>query len=395
MDETAEWVQRLAPTIQIDRLLDTAIQLIEVPSPTRDAGAAADRLTGILEHDGFDVERPVGDWPQAPAVAVRYDSGHPGPVLQFDGHLDTVHLPFVPPRVTDGVLTGSGAADMKGGVAAMCEVLRVLRQTGALPRGSILLTAHDLHEAPWGDGRQLNAIIRAGYVGDAVLIPEYLADRLAVTGRGMAVLRVRITRQGAAMHEVLGGLDQPSVITAGARLIGRLAELDRTLAQQVGPGPERDSVFVGQVASGEIFNQAPVELTLSGTRRWLPGRSADEVERQFHQILREVQQESSTEIDGKFELVGAAFELDRAHPLVGAFQTACQAVMGHRLPAGPKPFIDDGNRILASSGVASITHGPNATGAHTVQERVPVDELKRVALLYALTAVLFCGGHDD
>ena len=108
---------------------------------------------------------PTGGYPEAPAVVIRLESGRPGPTLQFNGHLDTVHLPFVPPRVEDGrLLTGSGASDMKGGVAAAVEAVRALRDAGGLVAGSVLLTAHDLHEAPWGDGRQLDQLIRDGLV---------------------------------------------------------------------------------------------------------------------------------------------------------------------------------------------------------------------------------------
>ena len=107
---------KLRAAVNPERLLQTATALVEVPSPTRNAGAAADRLAAILREDGFEVERPVADWPESPAVVTRFDSGRPGRTLQFDGHLDTVHLPFVPPRCEQGVLHGSGASDMKGGL---------------------------------------------------------------------------------------------------------------------------------------------------------------------------------------------------------------------------------------------------------------------------------------
>jgi len=102
----------------------------------------------MLRSEGFTVERPDGGYPASPAVVVRHASAKPGPVVQFDGHLDTVHLPFVPPTVEDGLIRGSGASDMKGGLAAAIEALRALRQADALPAGGVMLTAHDLHEAP-------------------------------------------------------------------------------------------------------------------------------------------------------------------------------------------------------------------------------------------------------
>ena len=158
--------QQLAKAIDRDRLLKTAISLIEVPSPTGNAGEVADRLTEMLLEDGFQVERPLGGWPSAPAVAVRFDSGKSGRTLQLSGHLDTVHLPFVPPR-EDGInLYGAGSADMKGGIAINVETLRVLRDTGLLAGGAVLRTAYDLHERPWGDGHQLEGVIGEGALGD-------------------------------------------------------------------------------------------------------------------------------------------------------------------------------------------------------------------------------------
>src|SRR5438552_11794789 len=102
--------ERLRGAVDRRRLLDTAVRLVGVPSRTGEAGAAADTLAQILRDDGFAVQRLDAGHPAAPAVVVRLDSGKPGKCLQFNGHLDTVHLPFVPPAVEGGRLTGSGAS---------------------------------------------------------------------------------------------------------------------------------------------------------------------------------------------------------------------------------------------------------------------------------------------
>jgi acetylornithine deacetylase/succinyl-diaminopimelate desuccinylase-like protein len=86
-----------------------------------------------------------------------------------------------------------------------------------------------------------------------------------------------------------------------------------------------------------------------------------------------------------------AFRLDPSHAFAETFQQAHEAVSGKRLPLGAKPFCDDGNSFWALAGVPAITHGPLAGGAHTLEEWVSVEDLVRVAHLYALTAAAYCG----
>lgn len=372
------------------RLLDTAQELIAVPSPTLDAGAAADALASILAAEGFAVERPAADWPQAPAVVARLDSGRPGRVLQFDGHLDTVHLPFVPPKVEDGQLYGSGASDMKGGIAAFVEALRALRDAGAPTQGAILLTAHDHHEAPWGDRRQLLALIRAGLVGDGVLLPEYLGDTLPVAGRGLAVFSVAIERDGVPVHEVLRPVGLPDVLAAGAEVVGRLNALNEDLREQTAPYVGHDSLFIGRIEGGQLYNQVPTQCRIEGTRRWVMAGAASAARCQIEALLAEVAAASGTRIRlADWNVPGDAFALAPNSPLVGAFQAAHEQVTGKPLPVGGKPFIDDGNVFMAA-GIEALTHGPCAVGAHTTDEQVAVAELVRVAKVYALTAQAFC-----
>jgi acetylornithine deacetylase/succinyl-diaminopimelate desuccinylase-like protein len=383
-------VERVLAAVRESRLLDTALRLIEVPSPTCNAGAVADRLAELLRAEGFQVARPEANWPQAPVVMVRLDSGRAGRMLQFDGHLDTVHLPFVAPRVEMGVLYGSGAADMKGGIAAALEAVRALRDTDALEAGSVLLTAHDHHEGPWGDCRQLHSMIDQGIVGDAVLLPEYLSDRLPLVGRGLAILEIRVRRDGEPVHEVFRPANTPDVIVAGCELVRRFKSLNDQLAFRPHPIAGPGSIFVGKFAAGEIFNQSPTECRIEGTRRWLATESTEVVAAEYQAILTDVARQSGTKIDSDFVVRRDAFEIDRGEPLVGAFQSAYRVISGKELELGAKPFVDDGNEFVARARIPAITHGPAATGAHTLHERVSVTELVRVARVYALTAINFC-----
>ena len=383
-------IDQLRKAIRPERLLDTAVQLINIPSPTRSASDAANCLEDILRNDGLEVERPLAGWPESPAVVTRLESGRPGPTLQYNGHLDTVHLPFAPARIEDGMLYGSGSADMKGGLAAAVEALRALRDTNLLPSGAILLTAHDLHEAPWGDGSQVRGLIEAGYVGDGVLLPEYLYDQLPIVARGQVIFEVEISRSGVPVHEVLGGIDCPSVIAAGSELVQRLRQLDEQLALKTHPQAGRESVFVGQMHAGEIFNQSPTSCQLSGTRRWLPGTNVEDVRQQLQAIFSEIEEPFGVQVNGQINTSGLSYEFSPDIPLVTSCQHAYHAATGSDLPLGTKPFADDGNQFVNLAGVPAITHGPDGRGAHTVNEEVAVDELMRVALVYALTAVEFC-----
>ncbi len=382
----------LRSALDPDRLARTAHGLVAVPSRTGEAGAVLDHLADALLADGFTVERHPGGHPSAPAVVARLQAQAPGPCLQFDGHVDTVHLPFIPPGRSGNLLTGSGACDMKGGTACAVEALRILRDTGLLLSGSVLLVAHDLHEAPWGFGQQLDHLIRQGIHGDAVLIPEPLSDYLPVVGRGAATWKVTIRRHGAPVHEVMRPASEPDVIAAGAELIGRLGELQERLTARHDPHAGHETVFIGQIHGGEIYNQYPQECWLEGTRRWLPGTARGPVEDEFRSLLADIARETRTHIDAEFRIIRDPFRLSPADPLVSAFQACHEAMTGAPLPLAAKPFVDDGNSFFGLGPIPAITHGPRAGGQHTVNEWVDLDDMARVAVLYAMTAVRYCGG---
>ncbi len=66
-----------------------------------------------------------------------------------------------------------------------------------------------------------------------------------------------------------------AVIGAGLDLVGQLRSL--SLPDSPGESPAgRESLFIGKVQTGEIYNQSPQTCIVEGTRRWLqPGAGAD------------------------------------------------------------------------------------------------------------------------
>jgi acetylornithine deacetylase/succinyl-diaminopimelate desuccinylase-like protein len=114
------------------------------------------------------------------------------------------------------------------------------------------------------------------------------------------------------------------------------------------------------------------------------------VEARFQELLAELEWATNTTVAAEFHIIRDAFALDPKSRLVAAFQEAYAAISGQPLALGPKPFVDDGNSFCALAGIPAITHGPRAGGQHTVNEWVEIEDLVRVARLYALVAAVYC-----
>src|SRR3954452_23599396 len=124
----------MPPTIDA---VELAKQLIRCPSVTPARGEVFDVLERALELLGFTVHRWVmGEPPDGPTenmVAIR---GEGGPHFGFAGHLDVVPAgegwsrdPFAA-EISEGLLVGRGANDMKSAVAAYVAALSRLDPSG-------------------------------------------------------------------------------------------------------------------------------------------------------------------------------------------------------------------------------------------------------------------------
>jgi len=172
-----------------------ATALINCPSATPARGEVFDVLESALKPLEFTVHRWVmGEAPDGPTenmVAIR---GNGGPHFGFAGHLDVVPPgegwssdPFSA-DITDGLLVGRGANDMKSAIAAyVAAISRLEPGEGTL---SLLITGDEEGYATYGTPRIIDWLNERQIRPDMILIGEPTSvDRLGDT--------VKIGRRGS------------------------------------------------------------------------------------------------------------------------------------------------------------------------------------------------------
>ena len=198
---------------------------IDSVNPGLVAGAAGEgriveHLHARLERSGFTatvVPAPGhGDRPSLVAVPSRWSDG---PTVVLNGHLDTVGVagmsePFVP-RIEGHRLYARGAADMKGGVAALVAAAEHLVREGAPIRPVLALVA-DEEDASVGSEAVIGALDDLHVRPDVCLVAEPTDLAVSRSLRGFCVVRVRFA--GRAAHSSQAELGINAVTSLGRLL---------------------------------------------------------------------------------------------------------------------------------------------------------------------------------
>lgn len=179
--------------------------------------AIVDHLRARLDRAGFTTHVVYAEATRPSLVAVA--PGDPDwPTVVLNGHVDTVGVagmaaPFTP--VLEGErLYGRGAADMKGGVAALVVAAERLVAIQAPVRPVLALVA-DEEDASLGSEAVIAEFPRLGITPDVCLIGEPTDLALARSLRGFAVVQVEFA--GKAAHS-----SQPELGVNAVTALGRL-----------------------------------------------------------------------------------------------------------------------------------------------------------------------------
>jgi succinyl-diaminopimelate desuccinylase len=328
--------------------------------------------------------------PERPNVIALVEGGMPGPTLMFEGHTDVVtegdraawsHDPFGA-AIVDGRLYGRGAADMKGGLAAMLFAAAALASEGPFP-GRLLLAALADEEGLMlgvkdfvarGHTAGVAAAIVCEPEGGEVCVAQKGALRLAVEARGRMA-------HGAMPEQGLNPIPPLAAFAASCR--GLESELQASSGRHDLLGLPYITPTVIRAGSPDQLNVIPDRAWLGLDVRTTPGVDHDRLVRRLRDAcagglsLSVIEDRPSTETPAD-------------HPVVQALVEAHRRVHGTAPRLGGVPGATDGTILSRDAGIPIVTYGPGGKWiAHQADEYVELEDLVRSAEVYLEAARLF------
>lgn len=362
--------------------LELAKQLIALRSVTPEDGGCQELIAARLRAIGFSIEQ-MNNGGVKNLWARR---GTAKPLLVFAGHTDVVptgpesswKFPPFEPTEHEGNLYGRGAADMKGGLAAM--ITAVEEFIAATPRfnGSIafLITSDEEGPAEHGTRYVMEKLNGRDEQIDYCLVGEpssqqRLGDIIRVGRRGS--LNGTLTLRGRQGHVAYPELADNPIHRA-------FAALDELANRTWDSGYESfppTSFQVSNITAGTgAENVIPGELQARFNFRYCPAQTADRLESRVASILDEHALDWSIE----WRESGKPFYTPDS-TLTAAVDAAVQAETG-RLPEHSTGGGTSDGRFIAQSGAQVVELGVCNASIHQVNENVRIQELDALSKIY-------------
>lgn len=216
--------------------------------------------------------------------------------IGFSGHMDVVAPgniadwsgdPFSP-WISDGKLYGRGAADMKGGLAALVVAMLELLEEQIPLSGEVRLLATVGEETGEYGAAQLT---KEGYASalDALVIAEPSTNMTEIVYTTRGVIDYKITSLGKAAHSA-----RPQ---HGINAIDNLLICYRKISNEISKLNKKNEVLGGithnitQIRGGEQVNSIPSVAEMTGNIRTIPEYPNKELFSIFDEVLGKLNEE--------------------------------------------------------------------------------------------------------
>lgn len=335
-----------------DRLADRVLEIVDIPSESREEGPLAAHVLDVLG----DRARDAGDTCVLAGATERGDR----PLVLLAGHLDTVPAQDnLPGRRGDGWVEGRGAADMKAALGVMVELALDPPPDATVDLGFVFFGREEL---PFGDSALTPLLAREPGLrtADLVVVMEPTDNELHAGCVGN--INATWTFRGRAGHSARPWLADNAIHRAGVAVaeLAALEPVDHVFAGLT----FREVVSAVTVHGGVARNVVPDTCVVEVNMRYAPGTSAAEAEARLRGLC---EPHGPLTIDGN----APSGAVPEANPLID------RLVAAGGLQIAPKqawtPVAE-----FAAAGVDATNFGPgDPRYAHTRDERVSEASLVR------------------
>jgi acetylornithine deacetylase len=309
--------------------------------------------------------------PGRPNVIGVFEAGQPGRSLMFCGHLDTVGVdgmsaPFDPVEA-GGRLYGRGAQDMKGGVAAMIDAVRVLKARN-WPRGRVILAAVvDEEYASIG----ADALVRR-WTADGAVVTEPTDLQIGVGHKGFAWFEIETHGRAAHGSRPKEGVD--AIVHMG-RVLNALERLDSELqSRPEHPIMGTPSLHASIIDGGRELSSYPDRCRLQLERRTIAGETDVSISAEVQAILDRLSAADLTfQASCHLTFSRPSYEVGAGHALPATLLAAAAAAGCRSTTVGMSFWTDAA--VLGAAGIPSVLFGPGGAGLHSTEEYVNVADV--------------------
>lgn len=376
---------------------DLCRQLVQTPSESGQEKIAIDVLGDFLSQNRL-INLHTDSFGSLVAI-VR--GKREGPVLLFDGHMDTVpsgrpevwtRSPFGG-QVDGGRLYGRGSSDMKGALAAMAVAcLSFLEARADRFAGTLALSATVQEERFEGvAARLVSDFCRP----DLVVIGEATGLDLNIGQRGRAEIKLETFGQPAHSSNPEKGRNAVYLMLD---LIGRLKALPPPRDPVLGPGILELTDIQSQPYPGASV--VPAYCSATWDRRLLAGEKPEAVLAPLVEALSDLGEAAhlSYARDKQICYTGAMMEAERFFPgwLFGEHEWFVEKARrglqkaGFDVQLSHYGFCTNGSHYAGEKKIPTLGFGPSHEElAHTVDEYIDLDQLRRAVEGYRVLMETF------
>ena len=372
-------------------MLNNLDQMIRIPSTNPFGkydskkpaeGAMADFFESCLSNLGLETFSHVVSNGRKNVWSVFRGKGS-GPTVLLAGHLDTVGVegyknPFVP-KVEGNRIYGRGSCDMKGGLAAILETMRIIVEDNIPLTGDVIVAGLVDEEDAMAGSKYFGLY---GPKADFAIVAE--PTNLVICPRHRGQICFSIKTHGLAAHSSNpeNGINAIYQMNLGIQKLKELAEI--LSKREIDLDSGYPSLSIGVIRGGSHHSAVPDFCEIEIDRRTIFGETKNAIMAEFVDIFENLKNQNkkfSYDISDPILFV-PPLKTPETSPLIKGLKVATYEVLGKASTIETFPGSTDAPNFKCS---AVIFGAGNLKQCHSLTEYINLLDLEKAVKVYIKT----------